>query len=114
MPLLKYASLKAQCNEQKASAYYVVYIFFGGINVTLNELSINETCRIKDLLSDGDARRRMLDMGFIPGTRLTAAVKAPFGEPTAYLVRGTLIALRKNDAEKIIIEKEPEKEGDSI
>ena len=80
--------------------------------MTLNELSINETCYIKDILSVGDTRRRMLDMGLIPGTKLISAFKAPFGEPTAYLVRGTLIALRRNDAEKIEIEKNVSREGD--
>ena len=48
----------------------------------------------------------MLDMGLIPGTKLESVFKAPFGEPTAYLVRGTLIALRDSDAEKIVIRHE--------
>ncbi|MBE7059833.1 MAG: ferrous iron transport protein A [Ruminococcaceae bacterium] len=74
--------------------------------MTLNELSLNEICYIKELNSEGEVRRRMLDMGLIPGTKLESVFKAPFGEPTAYLVRGTLIALRDSDAEKIVIRHE--------
>jgi DtxR family transcriptional regulator, Mn-dependent transcriptional regulator len=49
----------------------------------------------------GFARRRLLDLGLTPNTRVTAALENAFGDPRAYLVRGTLIALRRDQASLI-------------
>ena len=59
--------------------------------------SINETCQ-------GIERKRLLDLGFVPGTLVEVAVSSPFRDPTAYRVKGGLIALRKSQASKINIE----------
>jgi DtxR family transcriptional regulator, Mn-dependent transcriptional regulator len=59
--------------------------------------SINETCQ-------GIERKRLMDLGFVPGTFVEVAVSSPFSDPTAYRVRGGLIALRKSQASKINIE----------
>ena len=48
-------------------------------------------------------RRRLLDIGMIPGTEIFCAGRSPFGDPSAYLVRGKLIAIRKKDAKRIVI-----------
>lgn len=48
--------------------------------------------------------RRLLDIGFTPGTPVTCLYKAPGGDPRAYLVRGAVIALRKEDARAVEIE----------
>jgi Fe2+ transport system protein FeoA len=47
----------------------------------------------------------LLDLGIVPGTAVTAEVRSPGGDPTAYRIRGTLIALRKNQANLIKIKK---------
>ena len=73
--------------------------------MTLNELAINDKCYIKTIKTKGELRRRMLDLGLVEGTRVQCAFKAPFGEPVAYHVRGTLIALRREDAKQIEIEQ---------
>jgi Fe2+ transport system protein FeoA len=39
-----------------------------------------------------------LDLGFVPGTEVMAEMTSPGGDPTAYRVRGTLIALRHEQA----------------
>ena len=53
----------------------------------------------------GDAMsRRLLDIGFTPGTSVTCLYKAPGGDPRAYLVRGAVIALRREDARAVEIE----------
>lgn len=43
-------------------------------------------------------RRRLMDMGLIPGTRVTCVVASPAGDPSAYLIRGAVVALRGRDA----------------
>ena len=57
---------------------------------------INENCK-------GIERKRLLDLGFVPGTLVEVAVSSPFRDPTAYRVKGGLIALRKIQASKINI-----------
>ena len=58
--------------------------------------------RLDDSLQ-GFTRRRLLDLGLTPGTTITAEMRSLFGDPVAYRVRGTLIALRRDQAEKVII-----------
>ncbi len=43
----------------------------------------------------GIQRRRLLDLGVVPGTRVTAELSATAGDPVAYSIRGALIALRR-------------------
>lgn len=59
----------------------------------------------------GFTRRRLLDLGLIPGTTITAEMRSLFGDPVAYRVRGTLIALRRDQAEKIIVTNIPESQS---
>lgn len=54
----------------------------------------------------GAERRRLLDLGLIPGTRIRAEFESPFGSPRSYLIRGSMIALRREQAEKILVEPE--------
>jgi len=50
-------------------------------------------------------RRRMLDLGLVPGTEVTAELRSPSGDPTGYRIRGAVIALRNDQAEQIQIER---------
>jgi DtxR family Mn-dependent transcriptional regulator len=52
----------------------------------------------------GAERRRLLDLGFLPGTRLVAELRSPSGDPTGYIVRETLIALRADQARHIRVQ----------
>jgi Fe2+ transport system protein FeoA len=49
----------------------------------------------------GPERRRLMDLGILPGARVTAELRSPLGDPTAYRVRGSLIALRSRQARGI-------------
>lgn len=69
----------------------------------LSQLSVGEDGIVTSLDVKGRMRRRLQDLGIINGTKITCAFRAPFGDPTAYEVRGTLIALRSDDADKIYI-----------
>jgi DtxR family Mn-dependent transcriptional regulator len=72
-------------------------------SVSLAELSDNQPAEIV-MLDDavqGFSRRRFLDLGLTPGTRIYPELGNFFGDPRAYRVRGTLIALRKDQAAKI-------------
>ena len=52
----------------------------------------------------GTIRRRLLDLGLIRGTKIVPVLISPSKDPRAFEVRGSLIAIRKEDANKIIIE----------
>ena len=67
----------------------------------LNEILLNKTYYIKSLCATGVLKARMYDLGIVEGTEIKGMFKAPFGEPTAYMVRGTLLALRDEDAKLI-------------
>jgi DtxR family Mn-dependent transcriptional regulator len=52
----------------------------------------------------GFTRRRLLDLGLTPGVAVTAELSSMFSDPVAYRVRGTLIALRREQAEQVLID----------
>ena len=70
---------------------------------SLHLLPINKKAVISELQIEGDMRRRLLDLGFLIDTEVQCLYKSPLGDPRAYLVRGTVIALREEDAKKIIV-----------
>lgn len=53
----------------------------------------------------GENRRRLLDLGFVKGAQVNLELLNPLGDPNAYAIKGTAIALRKEQADKILIEK---------
>ena len=70
---------------------------------TLNNLKLGEQAKIKALNCTGNLRRRLLDLGFIANTNITAMLRSVSKGLTAYRVCGSFIALRDEDAAKIII-----------
>ena len=48
-------------------------------------------------------RGRLLDLGFVPGTVVEPIRRSPLGDPTAYRIRGTVIALRSEEGNKILV-----------
>lgn len=72
--------------------------------LSLDHMLPGEKVVIKEIKSVGSIRRRLLDIGMIQGTPIECAFKSPFGDPTAYFVRGTLIAIRKEDAKNVVVE----------
>ena len=61
--------------------------------------------RVAELDFTGAMRRRLLDMGLIPGARVECLQKSPSGDPVAYLIRGAVIALRREDSSRILINR---------
>ena len=69
--------------------------------MNLYELPLNTVGIVNTLNCRGNIRRRLLDLGLVKGTKITPVFKSPSGDPTAYEIRKTLIALRKEDSELI-------------
>ena len=73
--------------------------------MTLDNLQLNKIAKIIKIDNDNNnIKRRLLDLGITPGTCIKAILKSPSGSPRAYEVRGALIAIRNDDAKKIIIQ----------
>lgn len=72
--------------------------------VPLYEMKVGSIGRVKMLTSDGISRRRMLDLGLIENTLVESLRRSPAGDPTAYQIRGAVIALRSEEASKILVE----------
>lgn len=69
--------------------------------MTLNELDLNKTGYIKDLRCSDGVKRRLLDLGLIKGTKITPIFVSPSGDPTAFEIRGSVIAIRVEDTKLI-------------
>ncbi len=67
----------------------------------LNELKINETAVVTEINTASDMRRRFLDIGLVENTRVKCVGKSPTGDPSAYFIRGAVIAIRAVDAATI-------------
>lgn len=74
---------------------------------TLSNIPVDEEVIIVGLSKSlrGQQRRRLLDFGIVPGTVIKPRLKSLSGDPTAYEVRGTTVALRKNQSDKIFIKR---------
>jgi DtxR family Mn-dependent transcriptional regulator len=56
-----------------------------------------------DASCQGFSRRRLMDLGFTPGARLEAALRTFAGDPRGYRIRGTLVALRADQARQVLV-----------
>ena len=76
----------------------------------LSSLAPGESAEVVALAAScrGAQRRRLLDLGLVPGTRVTSELRGPSGDPTAYRIRGALIALRRDQASHIFVHKRAE------
>lgn len=75
--------------------------------MTLEKLNAGECAVITSLPGDGALRRRLLEMGLIPKTRVIMRKAAPFGDPIEICIRGCELAIRRGDAAKIRVLRLP-------
>ena len=77
---------------------------------TLAVLDLGESATVVGIssASRGAERRRLMDLGLLPGTEVRAELQGPGGDPTGYRIRGAVIALRRIQAERIQIRRHPD------
>ncbi len=68
---------------------------------TANELELEEIGIVHKIIGEETIKRRLLDLGLIEGTSIKPVLISPSGDPRAFEFRGSLIAIRKEDAENI-------------
>ena len=70
---------------------------------TLDRLAAGRRAVVAELTAPEDQRRRLQELGFVPGGRVEVVQESPWGDPVAYAVCGAVIALRRDDARQIAI-----------
>jgi DtxR family Mn-dependent transcriptional regulator len=73
----------------------------------LSDLPLGQTAEVIRISPNcrGAERRRFMDLGILPGTVITAEMRSPSGQPTAYRIRDAIIALRPNQANYIYVKQ---------
>lgn len=69
----------------------------------LSDMKPGQAGIVTGFAPDLSLKRRLQDLGLIVGTRIDCISKSPLGDPTAFLIRRAVIALRREDTEKIWI-----------
>lgn len=70
---------------------------------TLDRLAAGRRAVVAELTAPEDQRRRLQELGFVPGGRVEVVQESPWGDPVAYAVCGAVIALRRSDARQILM-----------
>ncbi len=73
---------------------------------TLKDLEVGETGVVTDVSRRCKLRRRFLEIGLTPGTRVRCTLESPLGDPRAYHIRGAVFALRSGDAGHVWLQPE--------
>jgi Fe2+ transport system protein FeoA len=73
----------------------------GATLAALTDLRKGDAAILDGIDLPGDDARRLMELGFLPGARVTAALSAPGGDPQVYQVDGSEIALRRETARKL-------------
>lgn len=71
---------------------------------TLYDLPIGKTAIVHDIQAEGMTRRRMMDLGLVPGTKVEAVRLSPAGDPKAFKIRGAIIAFRQEEGTKVLVD----------
>lgn len=74
------------------------------IRPVLSDLPAGKTAILAGSALQGAIRTRLRELGMIEGTKVTCLGCGPSGDPIAYLIRGTVIALRKGDSSRIEVQ----------
>ncbi len=73
--------------------------------IPLSMLSPGESGTVSEISLTGTMRRRLQDIGLIKGTPVVCVGQSPLGDPSAYEIRGAVIAIRASDSFGILLER---------
>lgn len=72
--------------------------------INLDKLPLGSTAKIKCINCTGIIKTRLQDLGLVEDTPIVSILCSPLGDPTAYEFRGSIIAIRSDEAKQIIVE----------
>ena len=70
-------------------------------SITLDRLALGQEAVVDSVEGEPVGRRRLLEAGFVSGSRVRFLMATPFGDPLVFSLRGTSIALRRTDARHV-------------
>lgn len=73
---------------------------------TLNSINPGERAVVRALNSTGSMRRRLLDIGLVENTQVECIGRSPAGDPSAFMIRGAVIAIRSEDCKDILVTRQ--------
>ena len=71
---------------------------------TLDLLDVGQNARVIQVKGKGPSRRRLLEMGMVPGVGLSVTNRAPMGDPVDFKLKGYNLSLRKQEAQMVVVE----------
>jgi ferrous iron transport protein A len=72
--------------------------------MTLRDLKPGQSGTVTSIGEKGPMKRRLMDMGVTPGTEVKIIKVAPLGDPIEVNIRGYELSLRKDEAQRILVE----------
>ena len=69
----------------------------------LYEICPGQRAKVRNVNAPASLRQRLLDLGLVPDTVIECVGRSPGGDPSAYLIRGAVIALRRKDCGAITV-----------
>jgi len=69
----------------------------------LSDLPLHQTAAVLTVDANGGIYQRLLDIGLTEGTHVSCVLRSPMGDPSAYLIRGAVFALRRDDASCVTV-----------
>jgi ferrous iron transport protein A len=73
---------------------------------SLSELKLGDVASIEHVGGERAFRRRLMELGLVPGTRVELVAVAPLGDPLELLVRGSSLSIRRSDASAVRVRRE--------
>ena len=80
----------------------------------LAQVPVGTTATIERIDGERTFRRRLMELGLVPGTRVAMVGVAPFGDPLELLVRGASLSIRRaeaNEVKVVVVEQEASEES---
>jgi len=71
---------------------------------TLQDLKPGDKARVHKVRGPGVIKRRIMDMGVVPGVEIELERYAPMGDPVEIKIKSLHLSLRKEEAERILLE----------
>lgn len=79
--------------------------------IILADLPLFREAYIDSFQENNSLHRRLMDLGFTTGNQISPLFHSPLGDPTAYSIMGSIIALRRSDAAQIWVTPVPNHGG---
>jgi ferrous iron transport protein A len=71
---------------------------------TLDTLEPGARARIGAVAGEDAISMRLMEMGVVEGEVIEVVLRAPWGDPTEYLIRGYRLSLRRSEAQRVAVE----------